>query len=390
MLINIKRLAVMCMALMPASAVLAEQKQLIYAADLIRHGARTSLSEPPDKHYPMKWQKSNIGFAQLTPYGFDQEAQNGIYFRAFYQSLIPTTSSPQQVMHIISDGCNRDLMSAEGVLSGWQLGQYQLPIIAIPTQTDSLLAPKHKSYAPITPLQGWQHLWHSPIGYPLAKELKQKHLVGKICPYETSASNYRDCLLPAKALGVDAESLNDYCSHAQSHCDTHSILHLSQSLLNQVIDAYHQYKFYSFIYTHKPGFKNSRQNYLRTCLSAGGGLFAHVLIQHLQQAVQHQSNIRYRLYAAHDTTLLAVLGYLASQDPNSRIGDQLIGTGNPNFAADLSFRLYKVGKNNNKLIVVYRNGSGPKVKEQMIYQGSLERFVQLYDRADQVESYPQV
>ncbi|ORU72725.1 histidine acid phosphatase, partial [Francisella tularensis subsp. holarctica] len=61
---------------------------IVFAADIIRHGARTSTQYDPKLKYPPLWNVDNIPAGQLTQYVFEMERYNGEYFSKEYYKLL--------------------------------------------------------------------------------------------------------------------------------------------------------------------------------------------------------------------------------------------------------------------------------------------------------------
>jgi acid phosphatase len=96
------------------SATFAQQEQLVFSVDLIRHGDRTPATVlPKDPHI---WPE---GVGQLTATGMQQEYQLGLQFHKNYvdSKLLSANYSSGEV-YIRSTDVDRTLMSAESVLMG--------------------------------------------------------------------------------------------------------------------------------------------------------------------------------------------------------------------------------------------------------------------------------
>ena len=134
--------------------------------------------------------------------------------------------------------------------------------------------------------------------------------------------------------------------------------------------------FHNYIDTDTPGFKGYQQLYLKSNVLPGG-LFIAEITHNLQQVMQHHTHKKYILYASHDVVLLSTLGYLVGHTPSQFEGNLPLH-GDPKFASDFSFRLYRSKLNRYTLKVLFRNGYQLTQPEVLIYSGDVKTFVKRY------------
>lgn len=351
--------------------------RLIFAADLIRHGARTALHPLGNRVFPAMWSLENIGFGQLTQYGFYEEANNGRYFKKTYRGLLSEAKPLSQQLCWRSDGSNRDIVSTLGVIAGWFPEEKNPVIETVPEKEDILLHVPAGYAKPLAALPGWRLRWHSPMGYALAKRLQKAQLLNHICPEKIKGHAYQRCFLEPGRVGSTFLALRNYCQHQSSRCNTLRIAQVTPKIMQQSIALFDWAFLHRFVYTQDTGFKAYRTAYLEST-SAEGGIFIAEMIHNLQQVIQHKTPTKYILYASHDSTLLSALGFLIAKTPKFFMR-HLPVQGDPEFAADLSFRLYQDAKKRYTLQVVFRNGSHDNQPEVPIYLGSFARFKKAYD-----------
>jgi hypothetical protein len=293
--------------LLSASLTYADDK-LVFAADLIRHGDRTPVSNIPNAPYTWPLEPG-----ELTPLGMQQEFQLGQTFRKRYVAdshLLPERyDSP--TLYVRSTDFNRTLMSAQCVL----LGLYPItaankdlpanfqpiPVHDLPLQYDALLA---------------QDFSKDPL-----RSLRIKYIYNTKA-WRAKEARYKNKLLEwQKITGMKLKSL-------------HSVIPLGDNLkirrmknvplpagmddatATEIINLSEQ------IYT-----EQSRQPVLSNAFSYP--LLKEILTA-MQVAVKDQHAVKYLLFSAHDDTLMNVLSALG--DPQDK---------QPPYASDLSFLLYR-------------------------------------------------
>src|ERR1700722_18021100 len=92
------------------NSAIAANGKMIFAVDIIRHGARSPIDEMPAA--PHKWPQ---GLGQLSPLGMKQEYERGTEFRKRYvdqYQLLPAEYNAE-TMYVQSSDIDRTLMSAE-------------------------------------------------------------------------------------------------------------------------------------------------------------------------------------------------------------------------------------------------------------------------------------
>lgn len=146
---------------------------IVFAADIIRHGARTSTQYDPNLEYPPLWNIDNIPAGQLTQYGFDMERYNGEYFSKEYHKLLGTEYRREDVC-IVADGTNRDIASAQAALLGMFPRIKNLDVIEIIPKAKNPLLSMHKNIKNIDSAPCWLDKWRK-IEY-LSEEIGRAHV----------------------------------------------------------------------------------------------------------------------------------------------------------------------------------------------------------------------
>ncbi|MDF1655013.1 MAG: histidine phosphatase family protein [Coxiellaceae bacterium] len=350
------------------------QPTLVFASDLIRHGARTVIHPMKGIHYPPLWSDIDIPPAQLTKYGFFEEKTNGQFFKTTYQTLLPKQYDATQVS-IRTDGSNRTIMSALAVASQMYPASLSYNIASLPKHKALLLQPKKRMKQIVSTAPGWKYNWqHADWGYHFYKKLYDQHLIKNLCPL-TGKQNYLTCFKKIGYIASSINPLNNYCSHASEHCSTTKILHITPQLMHAIIKTNNWVLYHTFLPSHEPGFIEALPQYKAIGLQSGCLLVNHV-IRNMQLTVDHKNSLKYMLYSGHDSTVLTVLNYLMTQNFAEFKKPPLFG--NPEFAADLSFRLYQQDKKHYQVKIIYRKNSMLDAPQRVLFEGRFKRFKQLY------------
>ncbi|MDF1796341.1 MAG: histidine-type phosphatase [Coxiellaceae bacterium] len=353
----------------------AHQAQLIFASDLIRHGARTVIHPMQGIHYPVLWSTANIPPAQLTKYGFFEEKTNGQFFKLTYKSLLPKQYDAKQIC-IRTDGVNRTIMSALAVASQMYPASLQYNIHSEPKAIDRLIAPSKNLKNLASNAPGWKYHWqHSNWGYPFYKKLYQQHLIKRLCP-RSGKQNYLHCFKSINYIASSIAPLNNYCSHASEHCSTTKILHITHTLMQRIVKTNNWLLQHTFLPSEQKGFIEALPAYKKLGLQSGC-LLINDVIHNMQMKIDHKNPLKYKLYSGHDSTILTVLNYLMTQNFDQFKKPPLFG--NPDYAADLSFRLYKRDKKHYQVKVIYRNNSALDATQHILFNKSFKQFKQVYD-----------
>ncbi len=368
------------------SISLAATPELIFASDLIRHGARTVIHPIKGVDYPPLWSEQDIPPGQLTKYGFFEEKSNGMFFKQTYTELLPKHYDSKQIC-VRTDGVNRTIMSALAVMSQMYPQSLSYLINSVPKSTDRLVQPKKNLNNLVAQAPGWQTAWQqAKFGHDFYQQLYQKKLIPDLCP-TSGKQNYMNCF---KKIGYIASSvlpLKSYCSHADASCKTTEILNIDKKLMHQIIQTNNWVKQHAFLPSHQKGFIEALNSYQQLGLQSGCILVSEVA-HNMQVKINGNTDTTFILYSGHDSTLLTVMNYLMSQ--NFAAFKQSPIYGNPQFAADLSFRLYKTGKDHYQVKVIYRNNWKADTKQQTIFKGPFPQFKQLYSNKQcltKIESY---
>ncbi len=347
---------------------------LVFASDLIRHGARTVIHPIKGIHYPPLWSEKNIPPAQLTKYGFFEEKTNGQFFKTQYHAVLPKQYDATQI-RIRTDGSNRTIMSALAVASQMYPATLSYNIVSIPKKKAALLQPKKYLREMTSNAPGWQYNWqHSAWGYRFYKKLYQQHLIKHLCPL-TGKQNYLDCFRTISHIASSVTPLKSYCSHTNEHCSTTKILHINTQTMNAIAKTNNWLLYHAFLPSHEDGFIEALPAYKKMGLHSGC-LLVNNVIQHMQKVVSKKTPLKYILYSGHDSTILTVLNYFMTQNFDQFNKPPVFG--NPDFAADVSFRLYKDGKNHYQVKIIYRNNSQLNTPQHILFDGSFKQFNQLY------------
>jgi hypothetical protein len=296
--------------------------KLIFAVDLIRHGDRTPLMELPTVSYTWK-----EGLEQLTQKGINQEFALGTKFKKRYLTdshLLPEHYVPE-TMEARSTGLNRTIMSANSALTGLYFGTTPLSIAGCPmipthncsrAQEDLLFPDNNLTFnfnvtdasqdnrAPlfqtlILPLSEWQ--------------AKEQSLKGNFARWSQATG------VPINNL-YDLKNLGDTLFIYQLNKIAPPPL-LTNEDVTTIINA--------GLWATCTVFQNKTIGQV-----AAANLLQEITTSFQTAATQPNQPLRYRLYAAHDSTLLVALTALGAAIPLTTI---------PRYASDLNIELFDEG-----------------------------------------------
>ena len=186
--------------------------KLIFAADIIRHGARTATKYLPGINYPSLWNQKDIPAGQLTQYGFNMEMQNGYFFKKVYSSILSNSYNPKNVC-FVADGSNRDIMSTLAVITAMYPNISSADVIdVIPEERDSMLE-MTKDTSAIENASGWLKKWHNIR--PLIKKLISNKYISEedYCNDLQTAREAFSCLQPVVSFSGQVVPLKNYCDN---------------------------------------------------------------------------------------------------------------------------------------------------------------------------------
>ncbi|HVY53840.1 MAG TPA: histidine phosphatase family protein [Gammaproteobacteria bacterium] len=290
----------------------ANNEKLIFAVDVIRHGDRTPVANPPN--VPYQWK---LGLGQLTPKGMQQEFQLGSKLRKRYiedEKLLPA-SYDADTLYVRSSDFDHTLMSADCFLYGlYPSGtgpsalpsSYQpIPIHTMPLFQDHLLVPDHnrKKYA----------------------ELLKKYVFTK-SEWQKKEAEVKPHLNEwGKLLGVKINGLYDLTVYADrlfiqelygEPLPNGMTLATAEEIINKGK--------WAFLYIYKQ--------------PEVGGIKAkpllYVILTYLKKAQEKKTKLKYILFSAHDSTLMSMMTLL--QNPLDT---------HPHYASDLNLALYEIDNN---------------------------------------------
>ena len=132
-----------------SGTLFAQEMKLVYAVDVIRHGARAPMKLMPNKHAQHHWQ---AGPGQLLPIGLHQEFQLGKRARIHYidNRFLPTRYNPSLIDKVVlySTDVSRTLQSAQAFLQGFY------PLGTGPAQYENSKTPPLPQAMAILPIIG--------------------------------------------------------------------------------------------------------------------------------------------------------------------------------------------------------------------------------------------
>jgi len=301
------------------------QGKLIFAIDVVRHGDRTPLIASPEmgKIWPQ-------GPGQLTPKGMRQEYDLGKILRQRYVNeyhLLPKHYDTN-AMNVRSSGIARTMMSAQSILFGlYPLGTgpslndskalpeglQPIPINSVPREQDSLLLPNHDKEMYKQLLE--TYIFSSP-------DWVQKDLALK--------PNYP---VWSKTIGIKISNLFDLI-HVSDRLFIERLYgiprpgSLQEKDADMIIDA-GEWAWLNI------------SNHPKLALIAGNEL-EQTIGREINLAAKQNRPLKYLLFVAHDTTLVAQLKLLGQKI------DEL-----PPYASQLNYSLFDMGSSNYEVRVTY-------------------------------------
>ena len=345
-LFSLIRAVLLASLLLPAGA-LAEDR-LLFAVDVIRHGDRTPLSELPAA--PHRWEQ---GLGQLTGRGMRQEYELGARMRTVYVDryhLLPS-SYTAGTLYARSTDIDRTLMSAECFLTG-----------LYPPGTGPRVADSDQPGLP-------DALQPIPIH---TVDRSEDVLNPKITPEEIDA-------LKARTLFSSPEWKRESAAVVPKFAAWSKATGVTLTSLEQLIGLSDTFLIYGLY--HIPAPQGLSDEDVRTIVTAGRWAFAESfqpaeigrllgrgllrdVADRLRQAGAGKSRLKYVLFSAHDSTLLAAM---------SALGAPL--TAAPPYASRLNFALFDDGHGGLRVEISY-NDQPVTVPACGAASCSLARFVE--------------
>ena len=288
-----KLLALSSIIALPYQAIAASD-ELIFALDLIRHGARTANADLPNA--PHTWIE---GKGQLTALGMQQAYQLGLTLNQRYKvdnQLLPKEYHLNDI-YIRSTDYDRTLMSAQSVL----MGLY--PLGTGPNLPDTSPAlPSNYQPIPIHTVPTAQdNVFFINLGSSEVSDLLDKYVYTRTDWQEKSAQLATHYNRWSQLTGATIENvfdilsvgdvLNSYVAH-----DIPLPEGLSKEEAHQIIEAGD----WIFATLFKP----------QEVGDVIGKPALHKITGYLQQAVKNKNKTKFILVSAHDVTLLAVMSAL--------------------------------------------------------------------------------
>lgn len=302
------------------------QEKLVFAIDVIRHGDRTPTKEFPND--PHTWPQ---GLGELTPLGMRQEYQLGTSFRQLYvnESHLLPAHFDINTMQVFSDNYNRTMQSALSLLYGLY------PLGSGPKVANHFALPK--GYQPI-PVFSTMKFDKDSISKSALKTYKQL-LRQKVFASDQWQQQQRQWQNQFKrisaATGFKVDKLEQLNTIGQN-LFIRNIYHvaypagISTTEANQLISLSQQLS--AEIYAHHS---------IGELVSAQ---LLNIIKHYLLNASQKNLPLKYVLFSAHDTTILALMSALnVSLDRN------------PHYASDVKILLYKNVQNNYFVKIFYNN-----------------------------------
>lgn len=296
-----------------SSQIALANEQLVFALDLIRHGARTGNADLPNA--PHKWSE---GRGQLTGVGMQQAYQLGLKLNQRYKidtQLLPANYQAN-TMYIRSTDYDRTLMSAQSVL----MGLY--PLGTGPVLSDASPAlPSNFQPIPVHTIPAAQDsAFLIDISSPEISRLLEQYV------YSSDEWNAKSAELEphykrwSQLTGMSIQSMFD-------------VWDLS--------DILHTYAVHDV--ANPPGLTKEDAQYI---MDSGDWIYARLLkpapvgnvvgkaaleqiLGYINQAINKKSKTKFVLLSAHDVTTLAVMSALHAPLEYA-----------PSYASDLNFSLY--------------------------------------------------
>ncbi len=296
------------------NAAIAGNEKMIFAVDIIRHGDRSPIDEIPAA--PYKWPQ---GLGQLSPLGMRQEYQlgEGLHHQYVDQYHLLPPEYLAETMFVQSSDIDRTLMSAECALMGMYPpgqgpndkdkpalpGQYQpIPIHTKPKEQDSRLIPESNS--------------------------KLHDLIIKFVDNSTVWKEYTEKVSPqfahwSSVSGLKITNLHQVAKLADA-IEIYQLNHvpLPAAMTSADISAITEAGDWAYPQTLRPFEVGS---------CAGAELLSTVA-GYFDQASKSQTNLKFVLFSAHDSTIGSVMSAL--NDPLDH---------RPPYASDLNIALFQEG-----------------------------------------------
>ncbi len=301
---------------------------LVFALDLIRHGARTANDDIPTA--PHKWSE---GRGQLTALGMQQAHQLGVLLNQRYRvdnQLLPLNYQPNTI-YIRSTDYDRTMMSAQAVVMGlYPLGTGP----ALPDATPAL--PSNFQPIPIHTIPAAQDgAFLIDIGSSELSDLLDKYVYTRSDWQAKSSELQPHYARWAQLTGMTIENMYDVLSlgdtlHAYVAHDIALPNGLTKAEANYIIEA-GDWIYASLFKPYQVG-------------DVAGKAALQKITGYLQQAVEQKSKTKFVLLSAHDVTTLAVMSALHA--PLSAA---------PTYASDLNFSVYKSDTDEYFVKVTYNN-----------------------------------
>lgn len=308
------------------------QEKLIFAVDLIRHGARTPYVDINTPAY--QWSE---GLGELTPLGMQQVYQLGLSKRKIYiedYHLLPATYQAS-TMYVRSTDYDRTLMSAEAFL----LGLY--PQGSGPTLNNGRPALPNR----FQPIPVHTVALDSDSLFAILSDAKRTTLIERYV-YTQKDWQAREAALATKfpewsaATGIHITQLYQLMVVADAlDIRRANGVPLPANLSKEDVDAIIANGHWAFLKIYQnPQIAHAAAHNLLMQLD-----------QYLSDASQGKSSLKYVLWSGHDSTIMALLGNLSAS----------LTTPVP-YAADVNFMLFAEGDNHYTVKVTY-NGVPVKI-----------------------------
>lgn len=314
-----KKLVIISLTLIFSQQTFAVQDQLIFALDLIRHGARTATLDLPNASQP--WTE---GKGQLTALGMQQEYQLGLKLNQRYtvDNQLLASNYQANTIYIRSTDYDRTIMSAQAVLMGlYPLGTGP----SLPDSTPAL--PYNFQLIPIHTIPAAQdsalliNIYASEIS-----DLLHTYVYSRADWKAKSAELSPHYNRWGQLTGVTIEDMFDVISvgdtlHTYVTHDRPLPSGLSKEDAIKIIEAAD--------WIHATLFKPQEIG------DAVGKPALQKITEYIQQAVKHKTKTKFVLLSAHDVTLLGVMSALHAPSDST-----------PDYASDLNFSVYQSGSGN--------------------------------------------
>lgn len=306
------------------------QDKLIFAADMIRHGDRTPLSNL-FREDPTIWPE---GWGKMTPLGTNQEYTLGSEMhRLYYSDLLDSNTTPQSIL-VFSTDIDRTKMSARLFMSGL-LGDaaQSLPIHTnVPVDITA-------GFSDGNTLSTAQLLF--PDGGTNFRALLSQYVLQTPEWIATNAAVQPQFARWSNAVNRRIASVQDLGGLSDSMF-IHQIHHvpLPGGLSPQDIETIIATGRWAFVHEYPPEIGRIT-----------GNAFLKKMAEYLEKArreevSQKKTTLKYVLFSAHDSTLLSEMSALKSP---------LTGTNAPPYSSYLHFGLFEAGPTNFHLRITYHD-----------------------------------